>query len=296
MLYAMSREELLRVAQKDLVARAFGAWMILVAFRTDPGFVSSVLPKPLEPGGEPLGLAFVGVYPDTNMGITTEECGIFVRARHRREDGWYCLAMPVTSDIALISGREHLGYPKKIAEEISVSEEGGAISGTVIRHGEEILRVDCEATGEAVLQDMYRFAPPTTTLEGAPALKMICFLFKYSFRGDGLGFDYMPRLLRHVTLVRPHPGTVNCKGTITLRSTPTDPLGEIPVDEVLATFYGRWDQQLMFARTVGRAFNPLAFLPHAMFKADYLHTPPGDSDEKSTLREQLYLIRRMRKY
>lgn len=60
----------------------------------------------------------------------------------------YCPWMVLNNDRALILGREMLGLPKKIAD-VSFREKGGKFTGSVTRHGVELMRIEGK-TGRAV--------------------------------------------------------------------------------------------------------------------------------------------------
>ena len=47
-------------------------------------------------------------------------------------------------------------------------------------------------------------------------------------------------------------------------------LGDIPVLDLVAFSYGRWDNDVLPGRVVARARDPLRFVRHAMFKQDYV--------------------------
>jgi hypothetical protein len=55
---------------------------------------------------------------------------------------------------------------------------------------------------------------------------------------------------------------------VILRSTPADPLAEIPVGEIVSMFHGRWHNTMLPGRVAGRVWNPMRFARHAFFKAD----------------------------
>ena len=77
---------------------------------------------PLKPAEYPVAMAFVANYPKTNFDVTYQESALFLRATYEGEEGNYCLAMPVTNDMAMVGGREFYGFPKKMAD-IPFSEE-----------------------------------------------------------------------------------------------------------------------------------------------------------------------------
>ena len=119
MLYAVDKRELRAWARTGpFLPRFTAAEMLLVGFRTDPTVVERILPKPLQVPDDPLALAFVARYPETNFGVTYNEGALIVPATFKGEVGGYCLAMPVDNDMAMVGGRERHGFPKKMADQI----------------------------------------------------------------------------------------------------------------------------------------------------------------------------------
>ena len=203
MLYALSRSQLKRIRENDLVYEFRGVEMLSALFRTDPDVVRAALPKPLVPADEPLAQAFVARYPETNFGVTYCEGALFLRAVYKDEPGWYCLAMPVDNDMAMVGGREQFGYPKKIAEEIALERTGNHVMGRVVRRGVEVLHIEAELTDVVSATALDAIGPEVNDLEGRPCRKGVSFLFKFFPSPDRRGFDYLPRLVREVVLFRP---------------------------------------------------------------------------------------------
>ena len=81
-------------------------------FTTTMEAVQRLLPPPLEPAETLACTAFVGEYHRTNFIPPYNEAAVFIPCQYKGEVGSYCLAMPVTTDIAMIGGREVYGYPK----------------------------------------------------------------------------------------------------------------------------------------------------------------------------------------
>jgi acetoacetate decarboxylase len=269
MLYALNRSQVKQLRAHDWVWEFRGAEMLWAVFRTDRQVVERILPKPLKCPPEPLASAFVGRYPSTNFGVSYREGGLFLGASYKGEEGVYCLAMPVDDAEAMAGGREQFGFPKKVADAIALDRENDHIVGSVVRRGSEILRLECELAGPATEQVLEPLGPVAADLDGQPCRKGVSFLFKYFFSPSGRGLDYVPRLVRQVTLLRPRADTRAGKGTVSLASTAADPLGEVPVRDVLSFVYGLWDNDMLPGRVVGRAWNVPGFLPHAMFKLDF---------------------------
>jgi acetoacetate decarboxylase len=212
----------------------------------------------------------VARYPETNFGVSYSEGALFLRAVYKGEPGWYCLAMPVDNDMAMVGGREQFGYPKKIAEEITLERNGDYVVGRVVRRGVEVLHIEAELTDPVDEVALDAVGPVVDDLEGRPCRKGVSFLFKFSLSPDGRGFDYSPRLVREVVLFRPHDDLKSGTGKLEMVSSPYDPLGDIPVRDLMDVSYGTWDADMLPGRVVARVSNPLGFARHAMFKQDYV--------------------------
>lgn len=296
MIYSMDRRELKTLFGREPVTRFTGAESVMAIFRTDEAVVKKILPKPLEPYREPLAMAFVARYPETNMLLPYSEGALFLLATHKGEAGVYCLSMPVTDDMAMVGGREHLGFPKKMAEEITLAKDGTRVEGRVVRKGAEILRITGELSEPAEFSYLTRFSPAATDLEGGRCAKVTSFLYKYSPRPDNKGFDYVPRLIRQVTLCTPREGVLKGSGEVMLRSSSYDPLGEVPAGEVVWITYGVWDNVMLLGKVVARAWNFPAFMPRAMWKSDYFYYIPGEGSTSFARGERRALLKKAKTY
>jgi len=243
--------------------------MLMAVFRTDAGAIARILPRPLRPTPQPLAFAFVARYPQTNFGSVYHEGALFVQARLGREVGLYCLAMPVTEEMAMVYGRERYGYPKKMADSISLEATRSQVVGRVVRKGAEILRIELEPNAMAEAADSSFFAHEAVDPDGRPCWEAVAFLFKFFPSPSGKLFDYLPRLVRHPTLFRPRAGLRKGVGRVVLTSTACDPLGEVPVGPVIGCMHGIWDNTMLPGRVVGRVWTVWRFLPHAFFRTDF---------------------------
>jgi acetoacetate decarboxylase len=269
MLYDIDRAELDPLRKHPPNAAFFGAEVLWVRFETDPAMVRRCLPSGLAPTDAPLATAFVASYPETNLGIHYREGGLLLACRHKGEDGAYCLAMPVDDDTALIAGRERQGFPKKMADRITLEREGDTVVGSVLRKGTEILRIEAGLSGEATSSDIVSMlGSPSRDARGRAAHEILNFNYKFFPAADNRSFDYVPRLTRVPVLYRPRPDCETGKGTLRMRSSVFDHLGDIPVRKVVDILYGQFDAEILPGKTVGRAWNLLRFLPHAFFKTD----------------------------
>ena len=276
-MYTLDPNELRQIRSADWTAEFPGAEVLTAVFRTDQAVLARILPRPLRPPSEPLGLAFVAHYPQTSFGTIYSEAALFVQAEHRGRLGMYCLAMPVDDDMAMAGGREVFGYPKKMAESITLEKAGSKVVGSVVRKGTKIIRIEAEPETPLNIEALAM----TGTLDpsGARSFEVTAFMFKY-FQAPSLrGFDYLPRLIAEPIILRPRDDTLSGDGKLYLTSSPYDPLGEIPVVEMITCAYGTFDNTMMPGKVVGRVWNPLAFAKHAFSKVDIAPIKLGYTDE-----------------
>jgi acetoacetate decarboxylase len=294
--YKMEFKELRRlIAAMPYLAEFVGAEMLMVRFRTDPDVVASVLPRPLKAPAEPLGMAFVARYPETNFGLRYNEGALFLDAMYKGERGSYCLAMPVDDDMAMVAGRETYGYPKKIADRITLERSGEHIVGSVVRKETEILRIECDLT-RAWVASKSSSMRNAEDLEGRPCLVGTSWLFKhFPAAGNGM-FETAPRLIREPVVFRPRPGQRSGDLDLKLVSSTTDPLGDIPIREVVEAQYGLFDNTMLPGRTVRRIRNLPNFIPRSLFTNDTFALVLESSPPARSLLEQVRLRRQLRRY
>lgn len=251
MRYVKSAEEIARY-QAAMATPVFAESRVLsVQFETTAEFIAAVLPPGLEPvEGTPLGSAFVARFGASNCVGPFDGAGLSVRARHGDLAGNYCLTMPMSTDTAIIFGRELYGEPKKLAQ-IALERDGDHVVGTVARFGITIIELRATLTDTLTAQDG----------EGST------FHYKFTQSADGRGFDHDPLLLhiRSRNVVRhAERGT----GEIILRQSLHDPVADIPVVRVLGAAYTEGETHT-FGRTLC-AVDADAFLPYAFGKMDDL--------------------------
>lgn len=267
MLYSLPRKAVAKLRKTYLLPDFPNAEMVVATFRTDPAIAKEILPRPLSLPEEALATAFVARYPETNFGLVYNEGALFLHCQYKEEKGMYCLAMPVDDDMAMVGGREGMGYPKKLADKITIDTADDSVVGSVVRKGTEILRIECELAGEVDEASMETLGVPTVDWDGVACYNVISFLFKF-FPGPGGGFDYRPKLIREPVLFRKQGTVRQGSGSVILTSTPQDPLGDVPVGELVSLFYGTWRNTMLPGRVVARVWNPLRFARHAYFKQD----------------------------
>ena len=130
------------------------AEILFATYMTDESSLKEIIPKPLSPTKTPLASVLVARYPEpeTNFGCVYNEGALFLHCEYKKERGLYCLSMPVDDDMAMIGAREQYGYPKKMADKITLEKAQNRVVGSVIRKKEEILRIECELKQEVPLE------------------------------------------------------------------------------------------------------------------------------------------------
>jgi len=242
----------------------YNAEMLVVLWETKPEIVRRLLPPPLKPASQPIAMAFVADYPSTNFDVTYQESALLLRAEWEGEEGGYCLAMPVTSDIAMAGGREIFGFPKKIGD-VQFKRDGDTIQGWTERRGIRFMEIRAEMTGkpnveEAAEQLVGSGANPDGSFEA------VAYNFKHFPAPEGLGFDYNPRLVKQVTLMRPREVLIG-EAEVILNPSDYDPWAEVEIVRVLGALYTKGDNSMKSGAVVTEV-DPLEFAPHAFLKWD----------------------------
>lgn len=118
------------------------ARMLFAQVPVDADAVRDWLPFGLTLAEPARATVFIGDYPHTAFAPHYQEAALLL---HVKLFGVipvvYCPWMVLNNDRAMILGREMLGLPKKLAL-VSFSERRGKISGSVVRHGVELLRIE----------------------------------------------------------------------------------------------------------------------------------------------------------
>lgn len=283
MLYHLSKEQVDYLFGLHFIADFQKAEMLLAYFKTEFKVVKEILPPPLKALEEPLAMVFVAKYPETNFGCVYNEGALLVQCQYKGEYGYYCLSMPVDDDMAMISGRETFGFPKKLADKISLEIENDLVTGSVFRKGVEILKIECRLEKES---DGSIIGDPIVDWDGLTGFKATNFLFKYFTGPDNGGFDYFPRLIREPVLFRPVGKLMQGKGRVILASTPSDPLGEVPVGTIVNMLYGKWHNTMLPGKVIGMTWNPIRFARNSFFKTDFAPTLLSSYDPKSLARRK----------
>ena len=257
--FVKSYEELGRMARETF--EFYDAEMLTVMWETKPEIVERLLPPPLKPAAKPLASAFVAYYPKTNFGPSYYEGALLLRANFDGVEGNYCLAMPVTGDLAMAGGREQFGYPKKIAN-IEFNRKGDKVEGWCERHGLRFFEVRAILSGIPNTEEFQDIIVNWAVEEG-----VISYNFKHFFAPDGSGFDYNPRLIRERVILRPHTVELG-KAEVVLSPSDYDPWTEVEIVKMLGVVYTVGNNTMLKGDVVAEV-KPMAFTPYALLKWDW---------------------------
>jgi acetoacetate decarboxylase len=206
---------------RELEATSVGIWanVLVATYETDPEVIAAVLPQPLEPGTDPfvrVTIASVEIGDRPPFGAGT----IAVHARHEGTEGDYALVMPMTTEQAVIGGRETFGEPKKLGE-VALTRNGDEIVGSMGRMGTTFVEVRGKVTGALPLPEDQR---------------RTSFYFKFLLDPSGKGFDAEPSLVycyrdEAVRLLEA------VDGDVVLKESHFDPVADLPVRRVVDITY-----------------------------------------------------------
>ena len=226
--------------------------MVYVMFATTMETVERLLPPPLELPDTLVAYAFIAEYNRTNFISPYNEAGVFIPCKYKGEAGAYCLAMPVTTDIAMIGGREVFGYPKKIAESITLTRNGNEVHGKCVRNGFTIIEI------KGTLSDEMEPSEEVTPH----------FLIKSILDEKGVGARKNPLLLRQVNPTEFDKIELG-EGTLTFGESKYDYLYEIPVEQVMALTYMENGTILMPPGVVVAEIDAEEYTPYHSIKYDW---------------------------
>lgn len=216
--FVKTPEEIARIEVPLSKPRFVSAQMLSVDFLTDPDWVAAVLPPPLEPAGEPRVTAMVGRW-QSNCVADYNGAGLYLAARHGDVEADYVLAMWMSTDRALIYGRDLFGEPKKLGTG-QVHRAGDRLNGWCDREGTRLIELDVELE----------------THHGPTAMTGRNFNFKARPAANGIGLEE-DAILTLASFDNELTTNSEGRGQVRLTGTPHDPLGEVEVAEVLRGAY-----------------------------------------------------------
>jgi acetoacetate decarboxylase len=192
-------------------------------YETDPELIAAVLPPPLAPGSRPeigVTISEVAIHMAPGFDIQIGAAIFGARAVYEGVEGLYMITMPMTTEGAVVGGRETFGEPKKLAE-IGFAWSDGEVAATVTRHGVAYLELRGRRGASLGARSHTEYAYCFKCL---PALE----------KGKGLEFD--PLLVR-LTWEHEHQRVDEVAGDVILREAMLDPVADLPVRRVVSMTY-----------------------------------------------------------
>ena len=196
---------------------------VRVVYETHPALAAAVIPKPLAAAARPevcATFSHVAMHLSPELTIEIGSAIFGVRAAYDGVEGIWLLTMPMTTEQAVIPGRETYGEPKKIAS-IDFRREADRVSAVVTRLGIPYL----EARGT-----LREALGPRELVEHGYCVKALPSCEK------GAGFDGEPLLVRLEWRHR-HEKVYRVDGELLLRESPFDPVADLPITRLVRMEY-----------------------------------------------------------
>jgi acetoacetate decarboxylase len=225
----------------------FNAKVLQVQYETHPEVVRALLPPPLAPVDSPTIYVRIGSY-DSNCVGEFSGAGVYILAQFEGTVGVYAIAMYMNTDAAVIFGRETFGEPKKMAD-IQFSHSPKSVSGTITRHGVELISASADVNGDL-----------GGGLSNSWAYNIKCWP---SADGFGLEGDALLTATKFETTLRTNQ---SCSGSMELGCTVHDPLSDIPVVKLLQVNFFEGDHST--SSQVVATIPTDVFLPYAYGRND----------------------------
>jgi acetoacetate decarboxylase len=240
----------IRKIEDVLAAPAFLEGRTLtVSYLTRPEIIRQILPPPLEPATEPLVSVGVGTFGSSNCVGAFAGGWVDVLARYKGIEANYCLAMPMSTDVAIIFGRELFGEPKKQGR-VHLESDGDVMRGGIERHGVNYLSVEARLTEDV-------------PVNGPATSDRFHFMFMHSADGRGLEFDPVIVHAHFETKVRV---LRRGAGKVIFKPSHHDPLTELEIVELRGAIYMEGDVYAK-AKRIGTV-EAKKFLPYAFQNID----------------------------
>ena len=213
--YVRTLEQVEKARENDQEFLQSSMRQVRAEYETDEKIYRALVPKPLEPLARPIVCV---TFTDLAMQISPQHtmtigAAIFgVLASYDGAIGVNLITMPMTTEQAVVPGRETYGEAKKIAQ-ISVAVDGQRVTASVSRMGFTYLSAE-GTIGEEI-------GPREFTQHGF-CFKMFpsCEQHKY--------FDFDPLLVR-LCWMQKHTGSWKLDGKLVLGESPLDPVADVPV-------------------------------------------------------------------
>ncbi len=213
---------------------------LYLCWETDPAVARRVLPPPLELVNpeHPVVIVYVVNIREPTFAPWYMEGGMMLLSRYRETPGAYFLNLQLSGPgalMALCSGREHAGLPKKICERIVVERTDDYARASIEAKGRRIFDVDIElgAYNDPLAAQLYKGAGPGGQARGS------CLLFQYERGTAPDGHLIFPKmcLVNYDSLTDYRSWEPACIKSIRMEPSLDDPWAELAVVKPLGAGY-----------------------------------------------------------
>lgn len=221
--YVKTPEQVKKAAEANPEFLSSTIRSIRAVYETDPAVVAAILPRPLEPLDRPevsvvLSHVAMHITPEFTFEIGAGTFGVL--SSYDGVEGAYLVTMAMTTEAAVVGGRETFGEPKKIAE-IDFQRDGDRVGATVTRMGISYLELR-GSIGESL--GPREFTDYAYCYKALPAIE------------KGKGFDGDPFFVR-LEWRHKHDKVHRVDGEVILRESPFDPVVDLPVRRLVRMEY-----------------------------------------------------------
>ena len=250
--FVKSQDEIRRFQDIYATPSFYDIRSLALTFETDPRVFAELIPAPLKPADSPRVSLSVSEIRRSDCVGGFFGCSFNLACSYEGREGLYCLTMPMSTDTAVVFGRELFAEPKKLAD-IELEEHDRCATGRVTRHG--ITYIEIAGSFDEDLQPIDRDSESHH------------YYFKYLPAADGQGLAHDPQLVRVTHRGRTH-SLARGQGTVTFRESPHDPVIDIPVLSVGGATLSRGETHT--TAEVVTTVPAEQFLQHAYGKIDDL--------------------------
>jgi acetoacetate decarboxylase len=213
-----------------------GSRVVTVAFRTSPEVLRALVPEPLVPNAaSELSAAIVHHHIVAPMPLSYYEAFLVIPVSHEGAAGQYIPVLYLDEAAAITGGREIWGF-SKFGAEIQIVEEGGQVNASVQEGGVTLIDVSVRP-GDPVVPIPETPNVPLFNVKLIPSVEKGAPPDVLQLTATTLGDPVVTEL---------RPGV----GTLEFGSTPADPLGSIPVLEILRAVCYEYDFTLDYGEVV----------------------------------------------
>jgi len=221
--YVKTPEQLRQAAEANPEFLESSVRSIRCVYETDPAIAAALIPPPLKPTDRPevcVTFSHVAMHVSPELTIEIGSAIFGVRSFYDGVEGIYLVTMPMTTEQAVVPGRETYGEPKKIAQ-IDFQKRDSRVSVAVSRMGLRYLSAS-GSLGEAL--------GPREFTEHAYCFKAFPSCEK------GKAFDQEPLLVR-LAWRHSQRGAWRLDGELQLGESPFDPVADVPLRRMLRMEY-----------------------------------------------------------